>query len=296
MNDKIDSAFAALGFADRPLHLLLKPMIAAFVASGAADKNYLAELGAGDEAYFWSRVWEAMLYWRFHTQGWSVSGQGAGPDFRIKTPNGDVLVEATVPSPDGLPPEWLQFQPGVVKSMPHEAMLLRWTSKVADKRKKHVEDIAKARVDAATPFVIAINSVRLGYWPEENGISQWPFAAEATFPIGPWAVPIDPKTREMGTAYQSLRFSIAKRPGVEIPTGAFLDPEYSCVSALIGCAACYAEEGIAAKFGGQPPYFLVHNPLATNPLPIGWLPNAIEYAATRNGPDDFILSRLTPRE
>ncbi|MBC7767425.1 MAG: hypothetical protein H7124_01420 [Phycisphaerales bacterium] len=295
MSEAIDKAFTALGFAHRPIHSYLKPMIEAFVASGAADKNYLTELGSGVEGQFWSRAWEAMLYWRFNEQGWSVSGPGAGPDLLIKTADRDVLVEASLPAPDGLPPEWLKFEPNVVKSMPHEAMLLRWTSKLRDKRKKHLEDIEKGHADAKTPFVIAINSKRLGYFPEENGISQWPFAVEATFPIGPWAVPIDPETKEMGKAYQSLRFSIAKKPGVDIPTDNFLDPDYACVSALIGCAACYAEEAVCAKFGGQPPYFIVHNPLATNPLPVGWLPNAIEYAATREGDDEFTLSRLTPR-
>jgi type I restriction enzyme S subunit len=94
-------------------------------------------------------------------------------------------------------------------------MLLRWTSKLADKRKKHVDDIACARVDAEHPFIIALNSVRLSRYTEENGISQWPFAVEATFPIGPLAVPVDRETGKMGEAYQSLRFSIAKRPGVE---------------------------------------------------------------------------------
>jgi hypothetical protein len=39
----------------------------------------------------------------------------------------------------------------------------------------------------------------------------------------------------------------------------------------------------------------VHNPLAANPLPPGWLPGAIEYAAERVSEDEFTLSRLTPR-
>ena len=291
----LEAVFAARGVSGSPLHLHLSPMIEAFVRSGAADENYLAELGSGDEGKFWSRVWEAMLYWRFSQLGWTVTGAGIGPDLRVETASGTVLVEATVPSPDGLPEDWLVFQSGVVKSMPHEQMLLRWTSKLADKRKKHVDDIEQARADPAAPFVIAINSCRLGCTPHENGISQWPFAVEATFPIGPLAVPFDRETGASGEAYQSLRFSIAKRPGVEIPTGNFLDPDYACVSALIGCAACYADEATLAKFAGQPPFFIVHNPLAANPLPLGWLPNAIEYAAVRDGPDDFTLSRHTPR-
>lgn len=291
---RIDDAFAAQGISGFPSHDYLRPMIEAFVASGAADQNYLVELGSGDAGQFWSRVWEAMLYARFHDQGWTVSGAGSGPDFRIETPAGPVLVEATVPSPEGLPQSQLVFQPGV-HDVPYKEILLRWTSKLADKRAKHEEHIAKGLADPKLPFVIAINSCRLGYMAEENGISQWPYAVEATFPIGPLAVPIDPQTSEMGEAFQSLRFFVAKQSGVEIPTGNFLDPAYASISALIGCAQCYADDVTAAKFAGHPPYFLVHNPLATNRLPIGWLPGAIEYAAERKDDDTFVLSRLTPR-
>lgn len=292
---RIEEAFGKQGRAGSPLNQHLRPMIDAFASSDAADHNYIDELASGDEGQFWSRVWEAMLYWRFHQLGWKVSGAGAGPDFHVETPEGLVLVEATVPSPDGIPADYLTFQPGVVKAFPHEQILLRWTSKLADKRNKHVEDIAKGRASTETPFVIAINSCRLSYMPEENGISQWPFAVEATFPIGPIAVPVDPQTGAFGKAYQSLRFSVAKKPGVDIPTGNFLDPEYACVSALIGCAACFADDTTLAKFAGQPPFFVVHNPLATNSLPLNWLPNSVEFAATQDGPDDFTLSRLTER-
>lgn len=115
---RIDEAFAAQGLADLPLHQQLKPMIETFVASGAADHNYLSELASGDEGQFWSRLWEAMLYCRFHRQGWAVAGAGAGPDFRIETPAGPVLVEATVPAPEGLPLSQLVFQTGVAKMKP----------------------------------------------------------------------------------------------------------------------------------------------------------------------------------
>ncbi|MGH8537563.1 MAG: hypothetical protein ACREXM_14125 [Gammaproteobacteria bacterium] len=132
-------------------------------------------------------------------------------------------------------------------------------------------------------------------FPEENGISQWPFAVEAVFPIGPLVVPVNVATGNFGETFQSLRFSIRKREGVEIPTDNFLNPKYAHVSALLGCAACYADETLSATFLGLPPMFLVHNPLATNPLPLNWLPAAIEYAATQSEPDEFTLSRLTPR-
>lgn len=291
--DRISTLLVARSPRGTKLHAFLLPILSSFLESGCADANYLTELESGDEGQFWSRVWEGILYRRFNDLGWRVSGNGEGPDCHLETPAGKVLVEATVPSPDGLPSNWLEEHDGVY-SMPYEQMLLRWTSKIADKQRKHLEDTAAWRVSGKTPFVIAVNSCRLARFPEENGISQWPFAVEAVFPIGPLAVPVNVATGKFGQPYQSLRFSIRKREGVEIPTDNFLNPEYAHVSALLGCAACY--EKLPAEFLGLPPMFLVHNPLAANPLPLNWLPGAIEYAATQSEPDEFTLSRLTPRE
>jgi len=295
LTDQIEQAFVRRGLSGKFLQLYLSPMIARFVQSGCADNNYLTEFQYGNDGQFWSRIWEAMLYGRFHYLGWSVSGRSSGPDLHLTAPTGPALVEATVPSPEGLPSEWLDRQPGRVYSMPHEQMLLRWTSSLYDKKEKHLEDISRGQADATMPFVIAINSCRLSLHPEAYGITQWPFAVEATFPIGPLAVPVDRSTGKFGETYQSLRFSVNKRPDCPIPTDNFLDPDYVCVSALIGCASCHADDATLAEFNDQPPYYLVYNPLATNPLPQNWLPGAIEYAAVESAPGEFTLTRLTPR-
>jgi len=38
--------------------------------------------------------------------------------------------------------------------------------------------------------------------------------------------------------------------------------------------------------------FLVHNPLANNPLPQGWLPGAIEYVTTKKSENEYLLKEL----
>lgn len=286
---RIDEAFAKHGCAGTAYDGYLRPMIEAFSKSDAADKNYLDALTAGDEGQFWSRVWEAMLHSRFNGLGWNVSGKGAGPDFEVQSAAGPVLVEATVPSPEGIPAHWLTAP--ATGTFPHEEILLRWTSSLAAKRKKHIEDIAKDAASAELPFVIAINSRRLGYYSSENGITQWPFAVEATFPVGPMAVKVDPKTSEMGEAFQSHRFTVPKKSGVQIQTDNFLNPDYACVSALVGCAKWYADDATHAKHGGQPRYLVVHNPLAAKPLPSNWLPNSLEYIATKISEEEYTLTR-----
>jgi len=95
---RIDDAFTKHGCAGSARDQYLHPMVEAFANSGAADSNYLDALNANDEGQFWSRIWEAMLHARFEKLGWKVSGGGAGPDFKVETKAGTVLVEATAPA------------------------------------------------------------------------------------------------------------------------------------------------------------------------------------------------------
>lgn len=254
----------------------LNPIISSFAISGCEDTDYFKQLSSGDD-YFFSRVWEAILYQKFMDQGWNVSGTGEGPDFSLeKTSAGHVLVEATVPSPKGLPPEWLDNRDGV-KEMPHEQMVLKWTSSLAAKGSKHTADIKKNTVDANTPFIIAINACRLAKMQEDFGISGYPFSVEAVFPIGPKQAKVNKATGEIGELYQGWRHEIKKpTTGTEIPTDNFLNPDYSHVSALIGCASIFHQNNGNTNL---PIFYLVHNPLADKPLPQGWLPDAIEFQA-----------------
>jgi hypothetical protein len=70
---------------------------------------------------------------------------------------------------------------------------------------------------------------------DDNGISQMPFAVEATFPVGPIAVPISHEGRIDGEAQRIPRYSIQSAKGAEVRTDSFLNPLYENVSALIGC-------------------------------------------------------------
>jgi hypothetical protein len=72
-----------------------------------------------------------------------------------------------------------------------------------------------------------------------------------------------------------------------VPVGNFLDPAYAGVSALLGCSTCYAPNGALE-------IVVVHNPLARNPLPVGFLGATTEYQAERRG-DCYELRPVGPR-
>jgi hypothetical protein len=269
-------------------------MIADLVQSECADPHYLDEFGSGDLAKFAARMWEAMLYTRFKALGWAVSSEDAGPDFRLETPKGPVQVEAVVAGPgdpdgSGLPREWQERGLGKATTVPTERMLLRWTNALSGKQKKHVKDVECGTADGSLPFVVAINSCLLG--PDEHDISGVPFAAAAVLPFGPRVLTINVATNEVLDSQLEWRDAIANANQSPVPMDNFLNPDYACISAVIGCSGYYVPENARDKFHGQPAYVVVHNPKATNPLLQPWLPGAIEHVAVETS-EGIELTRI----
>jgi type I restriction enzyme S subunit len=103
-----------------------------------------------------------------------------GPDFGIIHSGATIWIEAIVPAPEGIPEDYLRT-PGigevVVKSMPHQEMLLRWTAALKEKRAKLQRYIETGIIEATEPTAIAINECRLcDFAVDDRGISQMPFA------------------------------------------------------------------------------------------------------------------------
>jgi hypothetical protein len=88
---------------------------------------------------------------------------------------------------------------------PHEPLLLRWTAAIKEKAEKLLGNAAGAKgyldkgiVATDDTYVIAVNGrlLRGPHFATINGISQFPFAVEAAFAVGPIAVVINLDTGE----------------------------------------------------------------------------------------------------
>lgn len=262
--------------------------------SGLAPPHMLEEVTSGEEGKLWAHIWEAMLYRHLSERGFEFresrvrkSGQ-LGPDFGILRSGHTVWIEAVVPAPAGILAEWLEpprigeFRP---RSMPHEAMLLRWTSAIKDKRDKIATYIERGIVLSGDAVAIAVNSCRLAdFVADDHGISQLPFAVEAVFPIGHLGIPITRDGRPDGEAQRMPRYSVRKATGAEVPTYAFLDPAFSMIGAIIGSN----RREMAA---GGLRLTVVHNPLATCPLEREAWGAEKEFVAEPAG-DHYILRQL----
>ncbi len=270
-----------------------------YAAWDLKDANFEQEFADGRDEHFYPYLWEMLLARHLKDIGLDISSANEGPDFKIDYQGQTIWVEAICPSPAGLPAEWLEScPPGEVwvGNFPHEQILLRWTAALKEKKekltgrieRKHVSGeqilkpgyLARGVVGEDEPYVVAISACQLG--PSSlylhNSISQLPFAVEAAFPVGPIEIVINRKTMEKVDQRYAYRRSIKKPTGVEVPTDSFLNPDYAGISAMLGTPA-----GVNAACGETCPIVVVHNPLATNKLPVGILGADEDYVAKEIG-------------
>jgi len=269
-----------------------------FIKSGLADSNFTKELCSGSEKNFWSRVSEALLAARLKKIGLTpVPSHGGGPDYSVNNNGLKIWIEVICPEPTGLPLGWKEPEMGKVISFPHEQILLRWTSAIKEKAEKLLGSldgtvkgyIEKGIVATGDAYVIAVNGRQLrsgNTFPELLGISQFPFAVEAVFAVGPYQIKIDRDTLKQTGAGHQHRPLISKPKGALVPAYTFLDVRFQPISAIWAVDI----DGTSA-IGNSEPMAVIHNPNATNPIPTGLLPAHDEYMATPIGAEEYELQR-----
>ncbi len=270
----------------------------AFVKSGLADAKFTKELCSGSEQKYWSCVSEALLAARLRKEGLNPSpSHHGGPDFLVIEKGRKIWIEVICPEPTGVPSDWLTPESGKVVNFPHEAILLRWTSAIKEKAEKLIGSldgsvkgyIEKGIVASGDAYVIAVNGrqLRSGPFPELLGISQFPFAVEAVFAVGPYQITINRDTLKQMRAGHQHRPLLSKPKGAPVAAYSFLDARFRPISAIWAVDV----DGTSA-IGNPEPMAVVHNPNADSKIPIGFLPAHDEYVATPIGTEDFELSRL----
>jgi hypothetical protein len=271
-----------------------------FVESGYADPDFVAEITSSCIGKFWSRLSEALIFNRLREMKFgSRALMGEGPDFLLLIENRRVWIEVICPEPTEIPKEWLEYSEGIAGSVPHDAILLRWTSAIKakvdrlmgspnEKKKSYLEAGIVCEKDV---FVIAVNGCRLRGGPFSSllGISQFPYAAEAVFPIGARQVQIDLCTNRIKDVGFQERSNILKPNGASVPAYLFLEERSKLVSAI------WAVDFNGGDAIGQKEYSaLVHNPNASNPIPQGFLPTDTEYVAEKLDNSEYHFSGIKP--
>lgn len=270
----------------------------AFMNSGLADPKFETELTIGVDSKFWSCLSEAFVFDRLSDKIFPARPAiGSGPDFLISNGNRKIWIEVTCPEPVGIPAAWLTIQPSTVARAPFDAILLRWTSAIKVKFDRYLGGVderqkgylADNTVSDQDVLVVAVNGcqMRHGPFPALHGVSQFPYAVEAVFPIGPYQIQIDRETLQTVGQGHQMRASIPKPSGALISASAFLDPQFEMISAIwaMDFNGSHAIQGIE-------PSAVIHNPNAKNRLPIGYLPCDQEFVATPTQDGGYLLENV----
>lgn len=259
-----------------------------FVSSGYGDRNALQKICSADDSQYWQQMSEVLIATELLKEKIRITHPAKGPDFVFADGDRKVWIEVICPEPRGISDDWTKHIPGIAVSLPHEAILLRWTAAIKEKAEKLLGKdgtygyLSKGVVGPNDAYVIAVNGRLLrgfnGGLPELVGISQFPYAVEATLALGPLQVLIDRTSLQaMESSYQ-FRPLVRKANGIDVPADTFFDPKFAPVSAIW---AVDLDEQIL--IGELRPMVVVHNPLATNPVGRNVLPAQSEYSAVDSG-------------
>jgi type I restriction enzyme S subunit len=285
---------------DHPRTVAIREYLASaceqLVNRGLADPKFISELTLGSDQKFWACISEALIADRLRDKQFGLRDkQGEGPDFLVMNGTQRVWIEVVCPEPKGIPSEWLDPLSETRIGFPHEKILLRWMSAIKAKAEaligsadgKKAGYVNTGLVAPGDAYIIAVNACRLrgGRFPALIGISQFPFAAEAVFPIGPMQLRVDRKSLLVIDRGHQHRPFVLNKNGAEVPAYTFLDPRFNQINAIW---AVDLDGGSA--IGNSEPMIVIHNPNATSRIPLGFLPADDEYEAVAHG-DELLLCK-----
>lgn len=232
-----------------------------------ADREFLVEIAR----QFHPRFWEMYLTCSLMDLGFQVVPyRGGGPDVKLDFGSKCVWIEAVAPGP-GIGADKVEEIEHSVEffRVPEEQIVLRFQSAIGEKARKARKYLEDKTISPTEPFVIAINGYDI---PHARSDDEIPYAIQAVLPIGLPSITFDIKSGDpTHYGYENRRF-IEKKSGSPVSTTSFYDREYSVVSGLL-----YSNVGAYNLLEAGRDFVFLHNPLADNPLPLGWIDRGHEY-------------------
>jgi hypothetical protein len=209
-------------------------------------------------------------------------GDKVGPDIETRLNNIPFWFEAIAANEgtgDDKVVAYIDEKP-IARSVDDNGVKLRIAHAINEKFKKYQDYLKKNVVSPKDGFVIAINGFEIG--TDARLEAALPRIVKCVFGLGHEVVHFNPDSlKVVGASHQKIS-TIPKASGTLIQSECFLDPKYCGISAVIFSmvASCsywpwYFDKPNLLLHGH--PYVIVHNPLATVPLPRGFLKAGVEY-------------------
>jgi hypothetical protein len=210
--------------------------------------------------HFLERFWEMYLAVTLRERGFQLTRvDDEGPEFYFLHKDRKVWVEAVAPGPGNEEDKVPGLFYGEVQEVPTEKILLRFTNALYNKRNQYYKALFKKIIEPNDIYLLAINSRRIPHAPYGNTV---PFFVQAFLPFGNLACVMDTKTGNTVETFYQHREKVLKTSGATVPTNAFLNHEFSFISAILHSAVdCVNHPDILGD-----DFSILHNPTATHPF------------------------------
>jgi len=239
-----------------------------------ADKQFLDEM----ETNLKSRFWEMYLGCSFLYNNFNLElpNHTGGPDLKINFKNKSLWIEAVTPQ-KGKGDDKLEELPNmVVVNVPHDKMILRIQNSIEEKKRKYAKWIDNKVANKNEPFILAINGTNIQYTKDYE--DELPLIIRSVSAFGKQYYTFDINTMKVVDSGYKYEDSIKKQSGTVINKNLLSDKRYSIISAFL--YSCVDPLNRPKNMGDD--YILLHNPLAQNKLPIGFLKLGREYYRGEN--------------
>jgi len=231
-----------------------------------ADRNFLTEF----RNHIFPRYWEMYLACACLEQELQLRPRrnAAGPDVLIDTRSGCVAIEAVAPE-GGDDLDWPPLDTTIGFRLPEDEIIRRYTGVIRTKAKKFDVDLLAGRLQPVDLRVIAVNGINV---PLSSAFEDVPRILKAVYPIHHCEAVFDP-SGQLRVNWQADRHGLQTRAGSPIPTGIFLDREYTEVSAVLFSSVWPPDT--RRPLGHD--FIVAHNREALRPLPRGFWPYGKEF-------------------
>jgi len=235
-----------------------------------ADKDFLQEVRKD----FHPRFWEMYLGFSLINQGVSLEQydkRQGGPDLLILSDEKlKVWLEAVAPTAGRSANAVPEIEFGVVRDIPDEQIKLRYCSVIDKKYKKYYDYTKKKIILEDDCYVIAVNG---GAIPSASKEIDIPRIVRCVLPFGNEVIEIDIDSLEVLDVHHQYQGASYKESGSPVSTNIFLNSDYDVISAIL------FSNVNALNYPNYPgnDFVLIHNPIAKNPLPRGFIELGREY-------------------
>jgi type I restriction enzyme S subunit len=232
-----------------------------------ADKNFLQEVRKD----FHPRFWEMYLGFSLINQGVSLEQydkRQGGPDLLILSDEKlKVWLEAVAPTAGRSANAVPEIEFG---DIPDEQIKLRYCSVIDKKYKKYYDYTQKKIISEDDCYVIAVNCRAIPSASKEIDI---PRIVRCVLPFGNEVIEIDIDSLEVLDVHHQYQGASYNESGSPVSTNIFLNSDYDVISAIL------FSNVDALNYPNYPgnDFVLIHNPIAKNPLPRGFIELGREY-------------------